>query len=80
MVKSVNSFTLPAHRTDPGYEPVVLKYTSDGLWVPLSASGTALKYKCLYYPIIQAFFDPPSESQTFDTGSNVAWSLTGVEV
>lgn len=80
IVSNTNSFTLPPHRTDSGYEPSVLKYIpADGLWVPVTANGIASKYMCLYYPILQCFFDPPSESQTFDSDSNISWSITGEE-
>lgn len=81
MVRNTNSFTLPNHRVDEGYEPKVLKYLpSQGIWVPESANGVASKYMCQYYPIIQCFFDPPSESQTFDSDSNVSWTMVGEEV
>jgi hypothetical protein len=81
IVRNTNNFTLPAHRTDTGYEPFVLKYLpSDGLWVPLATNGVASKYMCQYYPILQCLFEPPSESQTFDSDSNVSWTLNGEEI
>lgn len=81
MVRNTNSFVLPAHRTDSGYEPKVLKYIpSEGIWIPVSANGIASKYMCLYYPILQCLFDPPTESQTFDNATNVTWSLSGEEI
>ncbi len=81
MVRNTNSFVLPTNRTDTGYEPKVLKYIqTQGIWIPVAANGTATKYMCLYYPIFQCLFDPPSESQTFDSDGNVSWSLSGEEV
>jgi hypothetical protein len=76
---ATNSFALPSHRTDTGYEPVVLKLV-EGLWFPLSASGTAEEYACFYYPIFTCFFAPPTRGYAWDEASPATWSLTGEEV
>lgn len=77
--RPTNSFTLPSHRTDTGYEPYVLKLV-DGFWIPVNANGTPTEYMTIYYPQLTCFFEPPTESYAWDASSPVSWSLKGEEV
>ncbi len=77
--RPTNSFTLPSHRTDTGYEPVVLKRV-DGFWIPVASTGTAQEYMTIYYPQLTCLFEPPSESYAWDEQFPASWSLSGEEV
>lgn len=80
IVRATNSFSgMPAHRTDSGYEPYILKYV-DGIWIPVAQSGIATKYMYVYYPQLTCFFEPPKESYSWDQASPATWSLTGEEI
>lgn len=77
--RPTNSFTLPSHRTDTGYEPYVLKLV-DGFWVSVNALGTPSEYMTIYYPELTCFFEPPKEGYAWDASSPASWSLSGEEV
>ena len=76
---TTNSFTLPPHRTDEGYAPVVLKHV-DGVWVSLATAGTPDEYMCIYYPELTCFFEPPKSGYAWDASSPSTWALSGETV
>jgi hypothetical protein len=80
ITRPTNSFSLVApHRTDTGYAPVVFKLV-DGYWVSLAASGTAIKYMQLYYPLLTCLASPPQESYNWDGVTPSSWTLTAEEI
>lgn len=78
VTSATNSFVLPTNRTDTGYTPVTLKEV-EGVWVPLTASGTPTRYMVVYYPVITAFFTRPTNNYQWDDPMPASWSLSGIE-
>lgn len=80
MIRTLDAFVLPGHRTDSGYEPYSLKYV-DGFWVPIETIGVPTKYMRAYYPELVCHMDPPKISSALgDSSIPISWVIQGEEV